>query len=214
MMTSNVTVRRFISRFVGALAAGVLLSGCSGSGQRVAAVDEVAIGDSEVAEAGAAGLGYAAVFDAARDVLRDEGFILERVDAAEGVITTRVKTTAGVFTPWDREQTTAGQEVEDLMQRQQRVVRVSFVGGAGQDGGEVHASNGGARFDRMRIEVVVQRVQIPGRKLEPEAIQQSSYWWDPDMGTRGMQPQFAVAEKQDRLLAERITRKVRERVGG
>lgn len=180
-------------------------------GQQVAAADEVAIAQGG---GGAGTVGYAAVFEAARDVLRDEGFILERVDAAEGVITTRVKTTAGVFTPWDREQSTAGQEVEDLMQRQQRVVRVTFVGAAGEgEGAAAGGAEAGARFDRMRVEVVVQRVQIPGRKLEPEAIQQSSYWFDPDMGTRGMQPQFAVAEKQDRLLAERITRKVRERVG-
>lgn len=194
-------------------AAAGLLPACRGSDRvadQPAATEELALG---AVPADARGAGYPAVFDAARDVLRDEGFILERVDAAEGVITTRVKTTAGVFTPWDREQSTAGQEVEDLMQRQQRVVRVTFVGAAEQPG-EGGDGVGPKRFDRMRVEVVVQRVQIPGRKLEPEAIQQSSYWWDPDMGTRGMQPQFAVAEKQDRLLAERITRKVRERVGG
>src|SRR5438128_989361 len=75
---------------------------------------------------------YAEAFDTARQTLRDTGFILERVDARAGVITTQPKTTAGLLTPWDREQTSFGQDLEDLFQRHQRIVRVEFEPAPGQ----------------------------------------------------------------------------------
>src|SRR5262245_10700892 len=68
---------------------------------------------------------YVVAFEAAKEALRDFDFSLERVDAAGGVITTRSKSTGGLGTPWDREQSTFGQEVEDLMDRQSRVARVT-----------------------------------------------------------------------------------------
>jgi hypothetical protein len=70
--------------------------------------------------------GESGAFDLARDVLREEGFILDRVDAAAGIITTRPKTTAGLATPWDAEQSSAEQEIDDLANRQQRTVRITF----------------------------------------------------------------------------------------
>jgi hypothetical protein len=156
---------------------------------------------------------YERTFNAARQVLRDRGFLLERVDAGAGVITTQPKTTAGIVTPWDREQQTFAQELEDLIERQQRVVRITFDA-PGQEmqadvapstietPATVAASVASART--MHVQVTVQRVQIPGRKIEPEAISQTSYYWDPVLGDRGMQPSYAVAYKADRLLAERL----------
>lgn len=158
---------------------------------------------------------YATMFDAARHTLRDRGFILERVDAQAGVITTQPKTTAGLVTPWDREQQSLAQEAEDLLERQQRVVSVTFEPSA-----QVAAPSEPAAADEapgsppdlrastepftMRVHVILQRLQIPGRKLEPEAIGQSSYFWDPALGERGMQPQYVVAIRQDSKLAERL----------
>lgn len=149
---------------------------------------------------------YDTTFDAARQVLRDRGFILERVDAREGVITTQPKTTAGLVTPWDREQQAFDQELEDLFERQQRVVRITFEPTA--QAGDVAVGSPGdlpAGERAMRVQVTIQRVHIPGRKIEPEAISQTSYYWDPDLGARGMQPSYAVAYKQDRLLEARLT---------
>jgi hypothetical protein len=148
---------------------------------------------------------YAEGFAAARQVLRDEGFILERVDSrAEGggVITTRPKTTAGLATPWDREQSTFGQDLEDLFQRQQRVVRVEFASSAG--GAELTSESPA----NVSVHVVIQRVQVPGHKLEPEAVWQHSYYVDPELGDRMMQPSYAVAWKEDRLLAERLAKEI------
>lgn len=149
---------------------------------------------------------YAAAFDAARDELRDQGFILERVDARSGVITTQAKTTAGLATPWHGEQSTARQELEDLLQRQQRLVRITFEPEAD---GEAPSITGPVR---MLTSVTVQRVNTPGFKLEPEAIRQSSFYVDPVLADRRMQPNYAVSLTQDPALAERITRRVESRI--
>lgn len=142
--------------------------------------------------------GYAAAFDAARTVLRDRGFILERVDAQAGIITTQPKTTGGLATPWDREQQSFRQEAEDMIQRQQRIVRVSF-----------DPADGGAEPATMQVQVTLQRVHIPGQRLEPEAIGQSTYFYDPALGARGMQPQYAVSIREDTALAERLAGLIR-----
>jgi len=179
---------------LGMVVAGVVLSGCAPRG-RVGGQDGAALAVPR----------YATAFDAARATLRNSGFILERVDARAGVITTQPKTTAGLLTPWDREQSTVTQEVEDLLQRQQRVVRVEFEG---VDGAALGAENAA----RVRVHVVVQRLHIPGHKLEPEAIRQSSFYLDPVLAEREMQPNYAVAIKQDELLAARLTRLIEERL--
>ncbi len=70
--------------------------------------------------------GYVGAFDAARVELLNAGFTLERVDAARGVLSTTTKTTAGLATPWDGEQETVGQEWQDFVNRQARVIRVTF----------------------------------------------------------------------------------------
>lgn len=146
---------------------------------------------------------YDAAFDAARQVLRDQGFVLERVDAAAGVITTREKTTAGIATPWDREQSSVEQEVADLLQRQQRVVRITF---------DRTAAGLAAERVAMSVDVTVLRVHQPGFKIEPEAIRQSSFFFDPALGSRGLQPNYAVAVEQDVALADRITCSIRQRI--
>lgn len=117
------------------LMTAMLLSGCS-TPSTTSTVDV-----SETA--------YPSAFDAARDVLRDMKFDLERIDARAGVISTMPKSTAGLATPWDREQQTAQQEVEDMLQHQQRVVRITFEpmgagSGVGTGGAGGTDSSGGA----------------------------------------------------------------------
>lgn len=157
-------------------------------------------------EAGAVVENYGRAFDAARTVLRDGGFVLERVDARAGVITTQPKTTAGIATPWHGEQSSLAQDVEDLLQRQQRVARVTFAARGGA--GDMLLVDSPAE---MSVHVVVQRLQVPGRKLEPEAMRQHSYYLDPDLAERRMQPSYAVAWKEDSRLAERIAAEVTRR---
>lgn len=149
---------------------------------------------------------YAAAFDAARRELRDAGFVLERVDAWSGVITTRPATSAGFMTPWIGHQSTIEQELGDFAHRHQRTVRVTFEPAApAADPGDLRALDADLL---MRTAVVVERVYQPLWRLDLSTIRQSSYATDPALVARGMQPSYAVAREEDTLLAARLMRRI------
>lgn len=166
---------------------------------------------------------YAATFDAARHVLREARFDLERVDARGGVLTTAAKPTAGLATPWDAEQQTAGQEVEDLLQHQQRRVRITFESAGGEAGaGESQADGAGAEADlldeprktTMRVRVVIERINRPNWRVDSSSIRLSSYAWDPALAEREMQPRYETAIAEDADCARRLVELIRARAGG
>lgn len=70
---------------------------------------------------------YPAAFAAARDVLHNYRFTMDRVDARAGVLTTRASSSSGFFTPWNDQETSLSQEWEDTINHQQRRVEISFV---------------------------------------------------------------------------------------
>jgi hypothetical protein len=182
---------------LGALA--LLAGGCQGGGEGSAEV---------VIQPG----GYEAAFVAARSVLREADFRIEREDAYSGVITTQAKTTAGWATPGDQEQRSAWQETEDLLNRQSRVVRVEFASegeGAGQDDLRARAAGNATR---MRVFATLSRRQRPGWRLETAAVRASTRTSDPDRAARGMEPEYDVAVAEDRDLAAWIAGRVRARL--
>ena len=188
-----------IARFSIAVVAACLLDGCAASTKTT--------GDFQVPAAQ-----YAAAFDASREALLGRRFELERVDARAGVITTREKTTAGLATPWDTEQSGLDQEVEDLFNRHQRRVRITFepVGGVAADGAgqpdDLRIATGELT---ARVEVVIERLHRPGWRIEPGAVRFSTYAEDPALGgARGMWPSYAVPFSQDPALAERIAAEI------
>jgi hypothetical protein len=130
---------------------------------------------------------YAETFDAARRALVDMGFVLDRVDAQAGVITTRAKPTSGLATPWDREQSTPGQELEEFLNRTQRRARVTF-----------EPVEAGER--EVAVEVLVERVQRRGWSPAPVSVRQSTFWRDP----RGGPAVFATVVEKDERLASRL----------
>ncbi len=105
------------------------------------------------------------VFDATRDSLMDFRFAIDRVDAARGVITTRPKRTAGLATPWDREQSGLDQEWEDLLNEQRRIVRVRFE----RSGGE------GTPITRARVWVELVRTHRANWRVQSESVRLSSH---------------------------------------
>jgi hypothetical protein len=143
-----------------------------------------------------------AAFDAARDVLRELRFELNRIDKREGVLTTSPKVSSGLATPWDIEQRSVRDELSDLLHKQARVVRVSLVAHEGS----------------VRIEVVVSvlRTQTPGQRLSPRAVALSSVSADvTPLGPselRGLGDSHVVA--RDDALAEWIVGEVLGRVMG
>lgn len=154
---------------------------------------------------------YAAAFDAARDELRDRHFLLERVDAGSGVITTRDKHTAGLATPWDGEQSTVGQEFEDLLNHQQRRVRVTFEPQAPAPD-NAPPSPLGESGAVGRVEVILYRTQSPGLRPSSKSINLTTTTIDPAQRNQGIASQYQVPTSQDSRLAARIARDIEDRL--
>jgi len=164
---------------------------------------------------------YARAFDETKDILASRQFTLERVDARAGVITTRPKATAGLATPWDTEQSSLAQEFEDVMNQQERRVRVTFVRAAEQDSDSV----GGLETSRpsdlrlesgsleARFEVTLLRVSVPGTRVESSVIRMSSRTRDPELTSRGVGGRDRIAIATDEALAARLAQALQDRLG-
>lgn len=154
---------------------------------------------------------YAAAFDAARETLIARRFELERIDARAGVITTKPKPSSGLATPWDTEQSNLSQEVEDLFNRQQRIVRITFEPAepTGTPPEDVRGVTGDLS---ARVEVVIERLHQPGWQTEPGAVRFSGYWQDPSLAERGMSPTYAVPFSRDPALAGRLAEEIGARI--
>lgn len=184
---------------------------------------------------------YAEAFDAARETLRDYGFTLDRVDARTGMIASEPRFSVGLANPADPVQSTLGQEWRDLMNQQDRRVRIVFArpgaepefesqppaegvdapmppDGVLSDGSRMAALGEDLRTDGgelvMHVDVVIDRVHRPGRRIETSSIRQSTTYQDPDLISRGMQPSYAVARQRDDALAARLAERIRERLDG
>jgi len=149
---------------------------------------------------------YAAAFDATRDVLRDRRFVLDRVDAGEGVVTSLPKPTSGLATPWDADQSAFADEVEDLVHAQQRRVRVSFVSQAGDGTDFSNAACVG------RVDVVLERMHLVGWQPSGKAILHSGFATDPVAQAEGRAARYEVPIARDDALAARIARDIRDRL--
>ncbi len=158
---------------------------------------------------------YSQAVDVSREVLVDEGFEIDRVDAAGGVVTSLPKRTAGVATPWDGEQTTLQQEWEDFINRQSREVRVVFEPADGGDAtaGDLRDADAAGVGVAGYVEVVVLRQNRAHRRLDSDVIWLSSYAGDPLMARRHG-TRYEVARQRDGLLERRIAEAIQERLGG
>lgn len=160
---------------------------------------------------------YPEAFDAAREVLREHGFRLAYVDARAGVIESEPKSTAGLATPGDSEQSSLAQEWEDLTNEHDRVVRIRFVSDEGQPVDSLGASLTDRTAQapvRAEVEVMVYRLRRPGWRLETETPSRSTRANDPLLTAQGMGPRHATALGPDNRLAARIAQDLNERLGG
>lgn len=159
---------------------------------------------------------YAPAFAAARDALVDMGFVIERSDPAGGVLITRPKTSLGLFSPRDQEQSSPQAELEDAFHRQARVVRVRFTPSApaaatAADGFPVDLRDAG--FDTtMVVSVSLLRRQRPGVQVPVASVRMASVTVDPLLADRGIGVEYASAIDQDEPLARRVAQSIRERV--
>lgn len=173
------------------------------------------VGGSSEPTFSVSGTDYPRAFDAARETLLQAGFDLERVDAGEGIITTAPRGSAGLLSPWDTQQSSLADEVDDFVNDQRRRVRIEFlpltdgnedeglppgvpVAVAPLDGDEIEA----------RVRVVIERRLTPGRTIEPVSIRRSNRFIDPTLGARQMLPVAWVAVREDPALARRLAARI------
>jgi len=175
-----------------------LLGGCAGSS-----------GNTELTLTSAQ---YTDAFQAAKDALAEYRFELDRVDAGAGVITSMPKASQGIATPWDFEQSSFEQELEDLANRHLRRVRITFepVSPAEDPQQDLRTATGPIVG---RVEVIVDRVRRAGWRLEPTSVRLSTFTRDPDLVARGMWPQYTVPISQDPEFAARLADGIRRRMG-
>lgn len=165
---------------------------------------------------------YAQAFEATRETLREYDFTLDRVDAASGVITSAVKDSSGLATPWDSEQSGIDQEWEDFINRQRRFVRVAFVPAEAAGSKTPQRDPASALAPDLvdlrdyegpvvaTVSVTIERVQRPGWQVNTKSINQSTFMRDPELVAKGMQPSYSVELEPDDRLARRIADRIRK----
>lgn len=157
---------------------------------------------------------YSRAFAAAREIIREHRFHVDRVDAESGVITSGPKESSGLFTPWDTEQSSLAQEFDDTLNYQDRRVRVAFEARdpAAPTGGG-HAPPADLRRADVplvcRFEVTVERSERPGHRVPTRAVRQGSQTLDPEVQARGMWPTYVVSVRQDEEFAARLAGELR-----
>lgn len=168
-----------------------------------------------------AGGSYSDAFEATRESLRDFDFRLDRVDAASGVITSAIKPTSGLATPWDPEQSGIDQEWEDFINRQRRTVRVEFTPQNGEETPAGPRDPAAAKAPPLvdlrdfqgpviaTVSVTVERVQRPGWQVNTKSVNNSTFTMDPALAAAGKYPTYVVELEPDARLARRIADRIR-----
>jgi len=170
---------------------------------------------------------YTQAFDTARDTVRSLRFDLERVDARQGVLSTRAKPTDGLATPWDLEQTTTRQEIEDLVNQQARRIRVVFLAPVARPEGKAAPADeiddlpplqeAPAAQDllshtgsvTMRVVVTRTRTHRPGWRLSTNSVRSSTFAVDPSRGETAEVAEYESPAGEDKDLALRVVEQVR-----
>jgi len=186
------------------LSGAVMLSGCAS----YRSIEGSAIEHtSETGRVRLEGVSYAQAFARAREVLADNRFAIDRIDATRGVISTHPKRTLGMVSPWDGEQSSLKQEWEDFANQQERTIRVAF---APVDGFTL-ASEGD--FE-LTVEVIVHRVHRPNWRIETESVRLSSHAQSRDATGQLEFTSFREPIGHDPSLEARLVKAISDRVLG
>jgi hypothetical protein len=154
---------------------------------------------------------YGETFDAARDVLRERRFNLARVDSTSGVLTTFPSVSAGLFTPWSRDQQTFDDELDDTLNRQQRTVRVEFEPLEPAAEGVARDMLAHPVPTRLEVRVTVERRHRAGQQPQPASMILNSRWYDPALSRRGLDD-YDVSIRRDEELERVLLGEIIDRV--
>lgn len=158
---------------------------------------------------------YDAAFEATKDILREHEFELARVDAREGVVSTLPRQWAGFATPWIPFDAEDGAAIDGFLNHERRRARVVFEPPMGA------APNPDVLDRRVYdgpltglVEVTVERIQRPNRRVGVPSVRLSSFARDPEADALGEPSWFTVDSHSDEALAARLAGLIRERTGG
>lgn len=148
---------------------------------------------------------YRSAYEAAVQVLRDQGFVIARRDYRFGVITTEAKESPTAVEWWIDDATTRSQAHSDTLNAQQRSVTVRFTKSPQIE--DAH---------EMRVEVLVQRLQRPDRFLTHSATGQitATYAATPThLSERGIDGPYVQTLARDTHLQRRLTQAIHDAIG-
>jgi len=167
---------------------------------------------------------YPRMFQAAIDVMRDEGFIVDRQDYRFGRITSKPLTAPTIMEPWRRSANTAKQAIDSTINDQRRVVVVmlepvdkSNPASLGADVSTLEqavqseALAGQGDYD-VRVEVIIEQIQTPTRFLTGSTRGNSIYGHlrsvPAELDERGIGEVYWIPVGRDPYLEERLLRQI------
>jgi len=140
---------------------------------------------------------YARTFDVARDVLREERYTLDRVDAVAGIITTQ--------------KSSAVQEAWDIIQRRQRTIRVTAFDAKG--GAIDSATQEASRVASvLKVTAILELIEAPTWRVPNSSVRLSTRSSNADLAARDLEPIYAVEVGLADALAKRLAMLIRERL--
>jgi len=172
---------------------------------------------------------YDTAFDATVAALRDEQFLLDRVDRRLGVITTKPRTASSALEPWKGDNSTPAQALESTLQYERRIVRIEFdpLGGIEPETGPstlppfgqvspaepffVPAEHTGTLV--LNVRCFVERSHRPGLQVPTVAVRHSEVAIDPSLKDRGIASQFWEPIARDAFMESRLRRRIARSAG-
>jgi len=163
---------------------------------------------------------YTTAFNAAKEAVVDLRFDPDRIDARSGVISSSPKRTAGLLTPWDREQASLADEFSDTLTMARRVIRISFheadehrriPATPNRQAASAPPIKDMRKADKplvMRVRVDREVIHRAGRRISTASVRRSSYTIDPTLGARGIGGWYAVPVGRDEALEREIAGRV------
>lgn len=158
---------------------------------------------------------YPAVFDSAIEVLRNQGFTIDRRDHRFGVITTQPLGSPNMFEVWHSQNTTGRQAVESTLASEQRRVTVNITDPALSDLPDSDDSSGMGGMYQVEVVVMLERRQIPTRRLAGSARRNvfSNLSAPPkELIDRGVTGSYWEDVGRDTYLEARLVKQIMERV--
>jgi len=154
---------------------------------------------------------YEPAFKATIEVLRDNGFTIDRRDYRFGEITTKPLGSPNVFEVWRTQNTTGAQAVESTLASEQRRVQVRIAK-------PEHTAEPGADDESgylIEVSVMLERLQVPTRRLAGSARRNvfSNLAAPPrDLIDKGVNGNYWEEVGRDSLLEARLVKQISEQM--